>query len=108
MKVVAEWLSQARAIYLSMICFIGLGVWAADTRYLKIEDAEGMVQAIKIDSANNAIERQIDGLLEKNADLGIERLYVERPNQRNMIDALIKKNEKRVEQLRHEQEMIDK
>ena len=90
-----------------MLCFIGLAVWAADTRYLKIDDAEDMVQAIKSDAAHADIEGQIDDLLDKNADLEIQRLYAEKPNKRNMIDALIKKNEKRIEQLRHEEEMIN-
>lgn len=108
MKKVADFLSQARAIWLGMLCFVGFAVWAADTRYVKISDAKAMVEQIKIDAKHTSIQRQINRLLDENANMEIEKLYSERPNDRNRIDALIEKNRGRIEQLRHEDKMLER
>ena len=69
---------------------------------INIADANAMVMQIKMDAARNSIQSKINNLLDKNDDLRIQRLYVEKPSQRNMIDDLVKNNEARIEQLRHE------
>ena len=80
---------------------------SANGAFVKVAEVQAMVEQIRLDAAHRDIRAQINSLLDQNADFNTRLIYVESPNERRTIEALIDKNESRIEQLRHEEGQID-
>jgi len=91
---IAQFLKDARAIWLGLLSIIAAAAWAGDQRWMPKEDSDKLISVIEI--------RQLS---QRNDELEIQKAYAADPQQIQMMDAIININNNKIQTIINEKQI---